>query len=114
MNLTQYLLGKLAEEAAEVAQMALKCQQFGLHDQYKEELNSERLRAELNDLMAVIELLNEASDLAYKAPNNFAHKNKIIMEWAEYSCNIGLLNHTSIARLKAIIDTSKSGEEYER
>lgn len=106
MNLTQYLLGKLAEEAAEVAQMALKCQQFGLGDIYIHEPNSERLRCELYDLMAIIELLNKAAHLAYISPNNFDCKNIKIMEWAQHSCEIGLLSDTAVARLKEIIDAN--------
>lgn len=43
MNREQYLLGKLAEEGSEVAQMALKTQQFGLDDVYIDEKQSSKI-----------------------------------------------------------------------
>jgi hypothetical protein len=61
MNKIQYLLGKVAEECIEVAQRALKAQQFGLEE--REQITSlnnwERMEQELNDLDAVIKLLEE-------------------------------------------------------
>jgi NTP pyrophosphatase (non-canonical NTP hydrolase) len=58
MNKVQYLLTKLAEEAAEVAQAALKAQQFGFHSEYNGETNLERLQTELNDMATIVELIN--------------------------------------------------------
>lgn len=58
MNRTAYLLSKIAEEAAEVAQMALKSQQFGLDDCYQDgPSNAERLGEELTDLLTVVGML---------------------------------------------------------
>ena len=56
MNREQYLLGKLAEEGSEVAQMALKTQQFGLDEVYVDESNRQRLHGELNDLLTIVHL----------------------------------------------------------
>lgn len=60
MNRQQYLLGKLAEEASEIAQIALKAQQFGLDSvcPYNGETNKALLNKEYNDLWAVAWKLN--------------------------------------------------------
>lgn len=52
MNARQYILMKIAEEATEVAQRALKAQQFGLDqtEPGKTQNNAERLEGELLDL----------------------------------------------------------------
>lgn len=59
MNRTTYLLSKIAEEAAEVAQMAAKTQQFGLQERYTitHDTNVERLKQELTDLLTVVGML---------------------------------------------------------
>lgn len=62
MNRFQYLLSKLAEEAAEIAQIALKTQQFGQDEVYECLSNIERVNVEFNDLLAVVELLNKEFD----------------------------------------------------
>jgi len=64
----QYLLTKLAEEAAEIAQMALKTQQFGLNEVRagQDLTNKQRLIGELNDLFAIVEILNDEYDLGFK------------------------------------------------
>jgi len=61
MTLQQYLLMKLAEECAEVAQRALKAAQFGLDEVQKgQDLNNaERIYGELNDLHSITILLND-------------------------------------------------------
>lgn len=57
MNHEQYHLGKIAEEAVEVAQRALKAQQFGLLEiQDGQSLtNLERLIGEFHDLFITLE-----------------------------------------------------------
>jgi len=67
MTRLQYLLGKLAEEAGEAAQMALKCQQFGMDEVQpgREESNKERLHAEMNDFNGLIMMLNHEFNLDY-------------------------------------------------
>lgn len=57
----QYLLTKLAEEAAEVQQRALKMMQFG-RDEIQEgqnKTNRQRLTEEIRDMGAVLELLKD-------------------------------------------------------
>lgn len=61
MTNEQYLLTLLAEECAEVSQRATKAIRFGLEDpkgtQEGFSTNKQRLLWEINDLIAVIELL---------------------------------------------------------
>ena len=65
MTKGQFLLLKLSEECAEVAQRCSKQIQFGKeekqHDQ--EFTNAQRLKAELTDLLAVANLLVEAKEV---------------------------------------------------
>jgi NTP pyrophosphatase (non-canonical NTP hydrolase) len=59
MNQQQYFLTKLAEEASELAQIALKTAQFGVDERYPEDgqTNGERLASEVADLLAVLGVL---------------------------------------------------------
>lgn len=72
MNLEQYLLTKLSEECLEIGKEALKIQQFGMYSFNPEDpnmSNKDRLKHELNDLMAIIEMLNTHCDLDYQPCN---------------------------------------------
>lgn len=74
----QYLLTKLAEEASEVAQIALKTQQFGEYNSYLDttETNTECIHAELIDLLAIVGMLNVEYDFGFnlKVDNRLASK----------------------------------------
>ena len=67
MNATEHLLTCLAEEGAEITHRSTKCLRFGMTDRNvlnpTGPTNEEHLVGELNDLMAVIELLIEAGVL---------------------------------------------------
>lgn len=67
MTRTQFLLCKLAEEASEVAQIAMKCQQFGLSESMPGQpyTNAERTHQELDDLLTIVGLLNQESDFNF-------------------------------------------------
>ncbi|MDD5149795.1 MAG: hypothetical protein PHC28_04855 [Flavobacterium sp.] len=67
MNKVQLLLHKLAEECCEVAQAASKASQFGLDGIIPgtATTNRERVNNELNDLIAIIEMLNSDCGLEY-------------------------------------------------
>lgn len=56
----QWLLTKIAEEASELSQIALKTQQFGLFEVRtgQEDSNLVRMAKEYNDLLAHISMLN--------------------------------------------------------
>lgn len=59
MNRLQFLLSKLSEEASEVAQMCSKSSIYGLeHSKPRTEVtNKDRLIDELNDLLAIVYML---------------------------------------------------------
>lgn len=63
---TEHLLVILAEECAEVQQQVTKALRFGLddHEPGKVETNRMRLRAELHDLTAAVEMLVESGSIA--------------------------------------------------
>lgn len=92
MTRAQLLLGKLAEEGVEVAQIALKTQQFGMCEvRVGQSLtNAQRIHLELDDLMAQIEMLNDECALGY-LPNRErieAKKNKV-NQFADLSASLG-------------------------
>lgn len=81
MNVEQFLLGKIAEEAGEIAKEALKAQQFGLESYHPDDparvTNRERLISELNDLLAVVTMLEpNIHDLIQ--PGNYAQRDKVL------------------------------------
>lgn len=68
MNNQQYLLLKLSEEASEISHIVAKTMQFGFNSTNNGALpltNKEQIFKELNDLTAVVELLNEECGLSY-------------------------------------------------
>jgi len=73
----QYILGKIAEEAAEIAQRALKAQQFGI-DQIEpgQELdNGERLENEFLDLAFWVDIAQRNMVMAPMSKDDFtAHR----------------------------------------
>lgn len=95
MNRTQLLLSKLAEECSEVAQIAIKTSLFGMEDKGPGMglTNRERIHAELDDLMAIIDMLNAESGLSYARHETAIYMKKERVDYyAEYSKKLGLLN----------------------
>ncbi len=91
MNLEQFLLTKLAEECSEVAQIALKSQQFGLDEVYGKigVSNRQRVYDELNDLLGVVGLLNEIG-FGYSPDEEAMQAKKVkVREYLEYSRDLG-------------------------
>lgn len=73
MNVIQYFLGKIAEETAELAQRALKAQQFGLEEKQEgQELNNlQRMLDEYLDLIVTVEFFVTHQDLGVSTrPDN--------------------------------------------
>ena len=64
MNKQQYYLIKLAEEATELAQVAIKCAQFGMDEVHPNTLekNFEALNKEWNDVNACAILVENTDD----------------------------------------------------
>ncbi|ENX00476.1 hypothetical protein F900_02147 [Acinetobacter modestus] len=92
MTHEQFLLMKLAEEASEIAQIALKTAQFGMTEKHPDMAlnNKERIHLELNDLLAVVDELNTWAKFGFK--ENYAAKiNKIekLNKYLGYSVSLG-------------------------
>lgn len=98
LNREQYLLTKAAEECGEISQILLKTQQFGMDERREnkpeEPTNKERVHAEINDLMALIDMLNEECELNYNRHDpwnveQIARKKERVNHWYNYSVSIG-------------------------
>lgn len=92
MNRHQYLLSKLAEEAAEVAQIVLKTQQFGASEVYPQQdlTNAERIHLELDDLYAVVEMLNKEYSFGYSpSRKRIETKKKKVNYYCEFAKSLG-------------------------
>jgi NTP pyrophosphatase (non-canonical NTP hydrolase) len=88
MNRLQYLLTKLAEEAVEVSQIALKTQQFGLEEVCPNlpYTNKQRIYQELDDLNAILTMLAVEFDFYYKInPEAVADKIAKVNKYYGYS-----------------------------
>lgn len=94
MTRLQLLLNKLAEEGAEVAQIALKTAQFGPDEVYPGQpfSNAERIHCELDHLNAQIEMLNEEYGFGY-TPNRarIELKKLNVNKYAAYSESLGMV-----------------------
>ncbi|MCH7333454.1 hypothetical protein [Acinetobacter modestus] len=92
MTHEQFLLNKLAEEASEIAQIALKTAQFGMTEKHPDlPLNNlERIQVELNDLLAVVDELNTWCKFGFQ-PDYAAKINKIekLNKYLGYSIQLG-------------------------
>lgn len=94
MSTTEYLLSCLIEECAEVIQRATKAQRFGLHEVQPEQslTNEARLRIEVADVMAVLELLaDEGVNLEPLNDMVIAKINKV-SKYMNYSRELGVLH----------------------
>lgn len=94
MNRLQLLLNKLAEEGAEVAQIALKTAQFGLVEMCPGQpfTNAQRTHQEIDDLLAAVEMLNEEYNFGY-IPNRerIEAKKAKVNKFAAYSESLGMV-----------------------
>jgi len=92
MNRLQYLLTKLAEEATEVGQIALKTQQFGVDEKMPGQpfTNAQRTHQELNDLFAIVDMLNDEFNFGFHIDGVHIHnKKKKVNKYAAYSVELG-------------------------
>lgn len=88
MTYEQFLLCKLAEECNEVAQDALKTQQFGFESFHPDTgmTNTEYLTNELNDLLAILEMLEENGSFTFTpCPEAIKAKKEKVLKFLEFS-----------------------------
>lgn len=90
MSREQFLLLKLAEECAEVAQMCSKCMQFGLEETYILETNIQILHKELVEVLAIISMLNTDCNFEF-SPSQGAMEEKCrkVDKYYKYSVELG-------------------------
>lgn len=94
MNRTQLLLLKLSEECVEVSKECSKAIQFGLDEVYPPVglSNRDRIRAELQDVFAVVQILNDELGLGFlPSPEAAEIKLHKINHYAQYSKDLGQL-----------------------
>ena len=95
MSLRQFYLLKLAEECNEVAQRCSKQMQFGRDEIEPGQnlTNEERLRNEINDLMAVVDILENIREVNFMQPENMEEiaeaKREKIAKYLKYSQELG-------------------------
>lgn len=79
MDKRQYILTKLAEEAAEVAQIALKAAQFGFNTRHPVSGKSNRklLKNEIRDFFAYLRMLEENTDFRFDVTEEEIHARKL-------------------------------------
>lgn len=99
MTHVQFYLTKLSEESAEVAQIALKTQQFGPDEVMPgQPLNNyERIHKELDDLNAMVEELNDRFGLNY-VPNRaaIAAKKTKVVRYLDFSIAQGMVDGKTV------------------
>ncbi len=92
MNNAQYLLVKLAEEASELSQIALKAAQFGPYEKYEKagKDNVGRIQDEFNDVLGVVEKLSmECGIQINKDKEAILAKMNKINHYRKYSVDCG-------------------------
>lgn len=94
MNRGEHLLTILSEECAEVTQAATKAMRFGMHEQRDlPTSNYDRLRTELNDIYAVVEMVACEFDIDLEQDWDLQKaKQKKVEKYLEYSKECGTLN----------------------
>jgi len=99
MKRIQYLLIKLAEEASEVSQIALKTSQFGMEETCPGllENNKQRIHSELNDLFGIIEMLNDEFNFEFKIDSVKSNLKRVkVNKYYEYSKEQGMIHEKNI------------------
>lgn len=92
MTRTQLLLTQLAEEAAEVSQAVSKAIRFGLDSSYNGGPdNASKIRQEVEDLLAVYELLTVGGALAPAFSYQFPAKQQKVERYLCLSESLGIL-----------------------
>jgi NTP pyrophosphatase (non-canonical NTP hydrolase) len=108
MTVQQYYLLKLAEECSEVSQRALKQAQFGKKEKQSESpsltkietTSAQRLRDEVNDLLAVIDCLIDIGELSeiteWELIQEKGKKKMKLLTYLRYSRELGKVERTTI------------------
>lgn len=95
MNAEQYLLNGVAEECAEIAHIASKSIRFGLdssHPAPGSPQNLELLNKEINDLYAIVEMLQSMGvQIGFRDPAHVMNKKARVRFYSQESIQSGRL-----------------------
>lgn len=92
MSNEQFMLLKLSEEAIEVSKECSKAIQFGMDEIYPAIgiTNRDRIRAELQDLFAIIQIMNEDCGLDFVPSQEAVEiKRSKLQHYQQYSRDLG-------------------------
>lgn len=108
MELKEYYFTCLNEEAGEVIQASCKCQRFGEQDGYPntERTNISDLTKEINDVLAIVELLKEEGvvfDGLYSREQIEAKKVRV-KKWLQHSIKMGTLKEVVSLNIKRTLE----------
>lgn len=95
MRRLEYLMGVLGEEGSEISQMTSKNNRFGIHEIFPGQplTNAERLHLEIDDLQAVVEMLNDEFNLGYEPSRERIEAKKAkVNKFYAYSQELGLID----------------------
>jgi len=116
LDTRQFLLTKLAEECVEVAQRALKQQQFG-RDEIEpghDKTNGERLFGEIIDLITVVGLLENIKEIPIlsmgESDELVAGKQAKILKYRQYSQKLGFVEPDRCLRCGVGRDHDQDGD----
>jgi hypothetical protein len=93
MTRLEYLIGVMGEECSEIAQMTSKMNRFGPGEIFPDQplTNAERTHLEIDDLMALIEMLNDEFNFGYRPNQDRIKQKKLKVEkYFKYSQSLGL------------------------
>lgn len=92
MNRKEHLLVILMEECAEFQQAIAKVLRFGLFSEYEGVENLQQIRFELNDILAIIAMLNEESIIIDMNVEMMERKKEKVEKYLKLSKELGTLN----------------------
>lgn len=100
MTTIEHLLTILGEEACEIGQMVSKTKRFGLNERYKDgPSNRDRLMAEVNDLVAVVMMLQTLGVLPDFSSHAQILKRVKVREYMNYSRKLKTLSDCKPGKL---------------
>ena len=93
MKLQEYLLVKLMEECAEVNKCVSKMLIFGIDNQspFKDQTNLEELHSEVNDILAILEMLAGSGICLYRDDDKVSAKIYKVKHYMQESKRLGIL-----------------------
>lgn len=117
MNLKEYILTCIGEEGGEISQASSKCLRFGMTDFHPingMQPNGERLIQEVNDLIAIVELLGECGFVDTSKLNDFGTKQvkkEKFYRYLGYSKSLGTYTEDPVEYVPAKGDSYCKGDK---